>query len=272
MSHRSPLARMRRLHMRGPRSRGLVVDRDGVALGPGAVLVSRSAAGYRCARNDDLVRLTRLVFAGDVRLQRLPTVLAQMARALDAGDLVKAQLLGLEIPIGELDDGQLAQLGATSDLLKGFDPNQPRVPAGQPGGGQWAGDAGKAPPSPSSETQLAQELLIPGRIPFGWVPRAMAPRPGRSGPDGATDIPSFARGTRPTEKAPDVWEKPGEYARRIMDDRYGRGSWENTPERLQEFRKIQKYGSRHWAPPGDSNEIPVEDDNSDGDGDGRLRA
>jgi len=138
MTNQSPFARMRRLHARGRRSRGLVVDRDGVALGPDAVLVSHSAAGYRCARTDDLVRLTHLVFAGDARLRRLPTVLARIARALDAGDLVKAQLLGLEISIGELDDSQLARLAGAADLIKAsFDPSQPRDE-----GGRWTGEGG----------------------------------------------------------------------------------------------------------------------------------
>ncbi len=138
MSNRSAFAQMRRVYERGRRSRGLVVDRDGVALGPDVVLVRHSAAGYRCARTDDLVRLTRLVFTGDARFQRLPAVLAQIARALDAGDLVKAQLLGLEIPIGELDDSQLARLAGAADLVKvGFDPSQPRDE-----GGRWTSEGG----------------------------------------------------------------------------------------------------------------------------------
>src|SRR5260221_2849572 len=37
--------------------------------GPDAVLVSQSAAGYRCARTDDLLRLSRLGFARDARLR-----------------------------------------------------------------------------------------------------------------------------------------------------------------------------------------------------------
>jgi len=151
MSDRSPFAQMHRIYERGRRSRGLVVDRDGVALGPDVELVSRSAAGYRCARTDDLVRLTHLVFAGDARLRRLPRVLARIARALDAGDLVKAQLLGLEIPIAELDESQLAWLAGAADLVKaGFDPSQPRNDRGrwtsEGGGDGAAADAAGATP------------------------------------------------------------------------------------------------------------------------------
>src|SRR5260221_12281701 len=53
--------------------------------GPDAVLVSQSAAGYRCARTDDLVRLTRLVFAGDARLRRLAAAGGADARPAPGG-------------------------------------------------------------------------------------------------------------------------------------------------------------------------------------------
>ncbi len=137
MTMSSPFARMRRLHQRGPRSRGLVVDRDGVALGPNAVLVRRTPSGYRCVETRDVERVTRTVFARDSRLQRLPLMLAQIAGALDTGDVAKAQLLGLEIPIGELDDGQLARLAAAGLIKAGFDPSQPRDD-----GGRWTGEGG----------------------------------------------------------------------------------------------------------------------------------
>lgn len=127
----SPFATMRRLHNRGPRSRGLAVDAEGVMLGPNCVLVRRTPAGYRCAGPDELVYLTRTVLHDDTRLSRLPIVLANITKALAAGDLVKAQLLGLEIPIGELDDGQLQRLGSISDLVKDFDPGQPRDERGR---------------------------------------------------------------------------------------------------------------------------------------------
>ncbi len=104
MSNRSAFAQMRRVYERGRRSRGLVVDRDGVALGPDVVLVRHSAAGYRCARTDDLVRLTRLVFTGDARFQRLPAVLAQIARG--GGDGAAADAAGVTpVQIADASEG-----------------------------------------------------------------------------------------------------------------------------------------------------------------------
>ncbi len=192
MSNRSPFAQMRRVYERGRRSRGLVVDRDGVALGPDVVLVRHSAAGYRCARTDDLVRLTRLVFTGDAGFQRLPAVLAQIARALDAGDLVKAQLLGLEIPIGELDDSQLARLAGAADLVKvGFDPSQPRDEGGRwtsEGGGDGAG-ADAAGVTPVQIADASEGISDAG----GILPR----QPAANGASNETGTPAAMAATIP---------------------------------------------------------------------------
>jgi hypothetical protein len=133
-----PFATMRRLHERGPQSRGLAVDAEGVILGPDCILVRRTPAGYRSANPNEIARLTRSVLGDDGRLQRLPIVLAGITRALNAGDLVKAQLLGLEIPLVDLDDEQLARLRLAGDLLKDFDPNQPRDERGR-----WTSDGGE---------------------------------------------------------------------------------------------------------------------------------
>jgi hypothetical protein len=45
------------------------------------------------------------VFGADTSLERLSAVLVDIASSLEAGDLVKAQLLALTIPISTLDYG-----------------------------------------------------------------------------------------------------------------------------------------------------------------------
>jgi hypothetical protein len=122
---------MRRLHERSPHSRGLSVDSEGVTLGPDCVLVRRTDKGYERAPVGEIVDLTRSVFGRDHRLERLPIVLARITEALAAGDLVKAQLLGLEIPIHDLDDRQLMRLRRAGNLVKEYDPNQPRDERGR---------------------------------------------------------------------------------------------------------------------------------------------
>ena len=55
----------------------------------------------------------------------------------------------------------------------------------------------------------------------------------------ATDIPSWAKGTKP---------KPGQngkdYAKDQMDAQYGEGNWEGNPRRESEYSKLKKYGDR----------------------------
>jgi hypothetical protein len=147
-------ATMRRLHERGPRSRGLSVDAEGVVLGPDCVLVRRTSLGYRRANVGEIADLTRAVFGRDARLDRIPIVLTRITEALADGDLVKAQLLGLEIPINDLDDRQLARLRHTGDLVKEYDPNQPRDEQGR-----WT-NHGEGPSSSVREAFSAAGFLI----------------------------------------------------------------------------------------------------------------
>jgi hypothetical protein len=71
----------------------------------------------------------------------------RIAEALAKGEIALAQIYGLRIPLDELDDAALCKLAAAARLSKaGFDPNEPRVPAGNPDGGQWTYEPGYAKP------------------------------------------------------------------------------------------------------------------------------
>jgi hypothetical protein len=100
--------------------------------------VWRTPQGYRVASTDDIALMTRVVFGKGRYLDRLPLALSLIAQALDAGDLVKAQLLGLEIPLYPLDDDQLTRLGVAASLMK-YDPDQPRDERGR-----WTSGGGDA--------------------------------------------------------------------------------------------------------------------------------
>jgi hypothetical protein len=67
--------------------------------------------------------------------------------------------------------------------------------------------------------------------------------PRQSGKEGAANGPSWARG-----KPPGVGEMPEEFGKRLMDERYGRGNWENDPERKAERRKIGKSWKGYRIP------------------------
>lgn len=115
----------RRLHSRGPASRGVTVDREGLALGPDCMLVRRMGTRYQAAASKDIRTLLDVAFdyrGDEAPLHRQCTAIA---KALDSGELLKAQLLGLLLPVGELDEFDLRRLRLASQLIR-FDPAQPR--------------------------------------------------------------------------------------------------------------------------------------------------
>lgn len=62
-------------------------------------------------------------------------------------------------------------------------------------------------------------------------------KPGLSGKEAADDIPSWASGKRPL-----VSESGREFAKRLLDDKYGAGNYPTGPG--SEFNKIKKWGDR----------------------------
>lgn len=67
------------------------------------------------------------------------------------------------------------------------------------------------------------------------------PIPRLGGQEGAKDIPSWARGSRPY-----VGENGRDFAKRLMDGKYGPGNWNS---RDVEYRRIQKWGDRAFRDP-----------------------
>jgi uncharacterized protein YukE len=67
-------------------------------------------------------------------------------------------------------------------------------------------------------------------------------RSGRTGgKEGATNAPSWAKG-----EAPKVGESGKDYAKRLLDERYGEGNYDTGPR--SEYNKLKKYGDRHFKP------------------------
>ena len=156
-----PLARMYRLAPRG--GGGLACDKAGVALGPADLArIGADAAGRRRSEVRPPQGLGRILSAAygpqreDVIL-RLHRGLGRAAKAIEAGDLclagVETVLLGLPDPSPQA----LAKLAEVAELEKGGTAwqDEPRVPAGQPDGGQWttgegAGGAPTVPAKPAA--------------------------------------------------------------------------------------------------------------------------
>jgi hypothetical protein len=125
---------MRRLHARGPASRGVVVDADGAMLGPECVLVRKTGAGYRCLGREDAAAIQKLLLPEeeDADPDRLHGLSRGIAEALSKGEVALAQIYGLRIPITGLDSRQIEQLAAAARFAKAnFNPDEPRDERGR---------------------------------------------------------------------------------------------------------------------------------------------
>jgi hypothetical protein len=165
---------MWRLHPRGAASRGMSVDADGAVLGPECVLVQRTDAGYRVARRGAMRDLQRILLLDKDDPDWLYEQGQRIAEALDRGNVALAQIYGLRVPVKALDGRQLKRLAAMATLVKaGFNPDEPRIPAGPPGGGEWTTDGGPAAdaaspglfPDDGDRSSSSSPHLVGGRWP-----------------------------------------------------------------------------------------------------------
>ena len=82
----------------------------------------------------------------------------RIADSLGRGEIALAQIYGLRIAIGELDDWQLRRIAFTNSAKTGFNPDEPRIPKGDPHGGEWTTADGETPASaPVAIDSLASE-------------------------------------------------------------------------------------------------------------------
>jgi hypothetical protein len=127
---------MRRLHPRGAANRGICVDALGAMLGPNCVLVRRTLRGFRGIERDraDALQKCALVEGRDRDL--LFRQSQRIAEALDKGEIALAQIYGLHIPVIDLDDRRLARISQIG-FVRGYDPDEPRIPKGDPQGAEW---------------------------------------------------------------------------------------------------------------------------------------
>ena len=126
---------MRQLYPRGRDSRGVVVDGDGATLGPDCALVGRTPKGFRCLTPVEARAIQAAVLGQLDDPDWLFEQSRRIADALSRGEIALAQIYGLHIPLGELDDATLDKLAAARLTKAGFDPAEPRIPAGEPGAG-----------------------------------------------------------------------------------------------------------------------------------------
>jgi hypothetical protein len=132
----------RRLDARGRARSGLVVDEEGMMLGPECLLVRRMPEGYRCLDPTEATVVQKALFADSRDPDWLFRHCARIAAALARGEIALAQIYGLQIPLPDLDGNRLEQLARAASLVKaGFNPDEPRD-----WHGRWTGGGDTAQP------------------------------------------------------------------------------------------------------------------------------
>lgn len=207
----------------------------------GSPLVARQGDAY-CIRAEDEIAAVFAAAYGSADSSRLLPGLRAVATALQDGDVVRAMLTALHLRLGELSEEGLARVvKADASLKYNFDPAEPRD-----WHGSWTTDGGDG--AGARRPIPAQELLpFAARPPlfFDEPPKTFRPFkepiPRLSGKEGAKEIPSWARGSRPY-----IGENGRDFAKRLMDEKYGRDNWKPSD---REYRQLQKFGDRNFRDP-----------------------
>ena len=147
-------ARPYRLVPRG--EAGLACDDDGVALGPlrlvEAVTDADGCRVYRPRPAEEIAEALRLAYgAAPDEIERSRRGLAEIARLLTAGERAQAGIRAVQLAFPEIAPDAMAKLAQAASLQKD-NPNlagEPRIPAGNPGGGEWTNDGGAAGSDPN---------------------------------------------------------------------------------------------------------------------------
>ncbi len=138
---------------------GLACDESGLALGGlDLARVDRSPGGAgRCVVRPlaDFGRIIRAAYGPqtDAEIRRLHRGLGRAAAWIEAGDLGHAGVEAVMLRLPELTAGAMAKLAQMSDLEKGASPaweSEPRIPAGQTGGGQWTTGGASSAAAPAA--------------------------------------------------------------------------------------------------------------------------
>lgn len=146
---------------------GLSCDDAGVALGDVELVRTQGddRLGSEVRSVEELNEILRLAYGGQSAevVQRCHRRLRRTAAQLEAGNFALASLEAVMMGFPELSPAAMAKLSAFVDLEKAGTAwqDEPRIPAGQPGGGQWTtGGSGGA--TPAEDTNAGRATPSPG--------------------------------------------------------------------------------------------------------------
>ena len=168
------------LASRSSESRGLVCDQDGAMLGAAPLVFPVSGPGggrvFQAVATERLGEILKAAYGPDfdLALAERTSQLQAIARALSENRMADALIGAVHLRLPELSEEAVGRLAT----LAKYSPDQPRVPKGNPGGGQWTREGGAAAPAnpllvPLSATQVAESegnrefpfrRLTPGEI------------------------------------------------------------------------------------------------------------
>lgn len=151
-------------------AQGELVDIDTGELRRGRLLVLRGpdavvflGFGRRAAR------LQRFACGGDDDADPFIARCRQIADAVERGELAKTHAVGVPQAVLGIKDTTMRRLAIAEVLAKaGFDPDEPRVPAGNPGGGEWTTGEGEAAVEPTAargdDVQARKERFVDAHL------------------------------------------------------------------------------------------------------------
>ena len=169
---------------------GLACDEDGLTLGTLEVArVRQDAMGVRRCELRSPGEIDQILLAAfgpqpDGVAARIHRGLRRTAACIEAGDLGRAGVEAVKLALPGLSPDAIAKLSAIADdLEKAGDAwqEQPRIPAGQNGGGQWTDGAGGGQAANPSPTAKPPSPAVP--------PVRPKPPPGPPASDGPGLIP-----------------------------------------------------------------------------------
>ncbi len=219
--------------------RGLSCDEDGVFIAGDVPLIFRRAvirggSTYAVRPVHELEKLLTSAYGRDRDFSTHSAGLHLVARYMNQGKWVLAKIASVHLRLGDItDDFALAKLLRTEAgylakhcstcgegsaraqraSAKQDVSNEPRVPAGQSGGGEWTGDGG-------NERQLSNPMVIPAQA---IAPPMPVPMP--------FDLP-----LPPTEIAPFPFAIPGEGLKPPLANPYP-----NRRKCVKEWAEAQKF-------------------------------
>lgn len=161
---------------------GLACDDNGLALGPVTLAKAvRDAAGerrYRLRPLEDIVQALRLAYGPtqDQLVERRCRGLARVTQLLAAGEDAQARIYAVLLAFPEITPEGMAKLASATSLQKdnqGWE-DEPRIPAGNPDGGQWTGGEGddavvKPPAAPGYATVASNQNSRTARLSYEQI-------------------------------------------------------------------------------------------------------